>query len=436
MTGDGRTSVRASAGIGYDYLNGQAHLWTAISPPWGLDIIRNNPRLDDPWAGYPGGSPFPPVFDANAKFPPFGQFTVMPYHLSPSQSQTWNLSVQRQLGTDWLVSASYLGTHIIHMLMSAPLNPAIYFPGTADANGNCFAQGYTFKTTSGATCSPTTNTDSRRILSLIDAQRTGQLVGALAEYQSVGGSKYNGLLLDVRKRAARNVTIISNYTWSHCVASERDDFNGSLFGPTSTYIRVDNRELGRANCTSDRRHVLNLTAVAESPRFANDKLRILASGWRFAPIYRISTGQWLSITAGGGLDPARNGTAVADQPADQILPNPYNDTSGRAYTYWLNKDAFRQPVVGTIGNMNRRTVRAPKFWSFDMALSRDLRFQEKQRMEFRVEAYNVTNSFRPDVTPGLPVPSTNFSTLNYQFFGQIRAARDMRILQFALKYVF
>jgi len=322
------------------------------------------------------------------------------------------------------------------MLMTAPLNPAIYFPGTADANGNCFAQGYTFKTNSGATCSPTTNTDSRRILSLIDSQRTGQLVGALAEYQTVGGSKYNGLLLDVRKRAARGVTISSNYTWSHCVASERDDLNGSLVGPTGTYIRPGDRERGRANCSSDRRHVLNLTGVLESPRFADNKMRILASGWRLAPIYRISTGQWLSVTAGAGLDSARNGTAVADQPADQVLPNPYGDTSGRPYTYWLNKDAFRQPVVGTIGNMNRRTVRAPKFWSFDLALSRDFRIQERQRMEFRVEAYNVTNSFRPDVTPGAPVPSTNFSTLNYQFFGQIRAARDMRILQFALKYVF
>ena len=86
--------------------------------------------------------------------------------------------------------------------------------------------------------------------------------------------------------------------------------------------------------------------------------------------------------------------------------------------------------------MNRRTVLAPHTWSFDMALSRDFRLQEKQRIEFRVEAYNVTNSFRPDATPGLPVPSTNFSTLNYQYFGQIRASLSPRIMQFALKYLF
>jgi hypothetical protein len=436
VTGDGRTSVRASGGIGYDYMNIQAHLWTAISPPWGLDIVVNNPRLDAPWANYPGGSPFPAVFDANAKFPTFGQFTVMPYHLDPSQSQTWNLSAQHQFGADWLVSASYLGTHVIHMLMTAPLNPAVYFPGAADTNGNCSAAGYAFTTGAGATCSTVTNTDSRRVLSLIDPQRTGQLVGALAEYQSVGNSSYNGFLLDVRKRAARGITINSNYTWSHCIASERDDLNGSLLSPGQTYIRVGDRERGRTSCTSDRRHVLNLTAVAESPQFTSNKLRMVASGWRLAPIYRISTGQWLSIAAGAGLDPARNGTAVADQPADQILANPYKDTSAGPYTYWLNKDAFAQPATGTIGNVNRRTVRAPHTWSFDMALSRDFRLQEKQRIEFRVEAYNLTNSFRPDPTPGLPVPSTNFSTLNYQFFGQIRASLPPRIMQFALKYLF
>ena len=35
------------------------------------------------------------------------------------------------------------------------------------------------------------------------------------------------------------------------------------------------------------------------------------------------------------------------QPADQILANPYKDKSGGPYTYWLNKDAFAQPAVGT-----------------------------------------------------------------------------------------
>ena len=34
--------------------------------------------------------------------------------------------LQRQFGRDFLVSASYLGNHVVHMLMTAALNPAIY----------------------------------------------------------------------------------------------------------------------------------------------------------------------------------------------------------------------------------------------------------------------------------------------------------------------
>jgi hypothetical protein len=77
--------------------------------------------------------------------------------------------------------------------------------------------------------------------------------------------------------------------------------------------------------------------------------------------------------------------------------------------------------------MKPRTVVGPAFWSFDMALSRTFQVREAQRMEFRAEAYNVTNGFRP-LNPN--------NAQNNQFFGQIRAARDARIMQFALKYMF
>jgi len=67
-----------------------------------------------------------------------------------------------------------------------------------------------------------------------------------------------------------------------------------------------------------------------------------------------------------------------------------------------------------------------------MALVRSFRLKESQRVEFRWEVYNVTNSFRPDYSTqnGLNTSQNN------QLFGVIRASQDARILQFALKYVF
>ena len=48
-------------------------------------------------------------------------------------------------------------------------------------------------------------------------------------------------------------------------------------------------------------------------------------------------------------------------------------------------------------------------------------------MEFRAEAFNVTNSFH------MNDPTT---VLNSNLFGQVTSARDPRIMQFALKYIF
>ena len=69
----------------------------------------------------------------------------------------------------------------------------------------------------------------------------------------------------------------------------------------------------------------------------------------------------------------------------------------------------------------------PGTWQFDTALSRTFQFRETQRLEFRAEAFNITNSLR------MNDPITNF---NSGIFGQVTSAKDPRIMQFALKYVF
>ena len=62
-----------------------------------------------------------------------------------------------------------------------------------------------------------------------------------------------------------------------------------------------------------------------------------------------------------------------------------------------------------------------------MSVSRAFQIREKQRLEFRAEAYNITNSLRA----GNPA-----TVLNSNQFGQITTALDPRLLQFAMKFVF
>ena len=88
--------------------------------------------------------------------------------------------------------------------------------------------------------------------------------------------------------------------------------------------------------------------------------------------------------------------------------------------------------------MNRANVPGPSFWQFDLALTRNFRITERQKLQVRGEAFNLTNSFRAGVPPpSYPAGGSGVSVaLGSPTFGQITSALDPRILQLAMKYVF
>ena len=425
VTGDGRTSVRASTGLGYDYPNAQFHLWTSLVPPFGGNIVINGASLDDPWADYPGGNPHPLSVSSDVEFPTYGRFTFMGEDMEPAQVQSWNLSLQRQFADDWLVSATYLGMHTIHMLGSEQVNPAIYFPGVADAGGLCYTDQYTFNAgRAGATCSTTRNTNPRRLLSIIDPE-VGRKMGAAAQINTDGNMSYNGLLLDVRKRISSGYTLNLNYTWAHCLSLEQDSENGGTgLNPDNVNIFPGDRNRTRGNCSSDRRQALNLTSVAQIPEFENAAARMLASGWQLSVIYRYNTGSYMTIEAGS--DRALNGTNRGDQVAQHLGGEPLSGRNGPREQYF-NVDNFAIPAAGTLGNVGIRSIRGPAQWDWDAALSRNFTIAEGQTIEFRWEVYNIPNSFRA-VNPSFNRRSGTF--------GQLRNSRDPRVMQFALKWNF
>ncbi len=247
---------------------------------------------------------------------------------------------------------------------------------------------------------------------------------------------YSALLLSTQRRMADGFTVSGNYTLSHCVGDYADL---TTQGPDAneTYTNPDNLAADRGDCNTDRRHVFNFTAVAETPQFANNTVRILASGWRVAGIYRKSSGTPITVVTGtdrsltGGPSTAQG---VVLQRPNQVLPDPYGDKSGRPNTRWLNSAAFALPAIGTFGDVKRNSVVGPQTWSFDTALSRVFSVGKTQRVEARLEVYNVTNSFRG--TLGAPGVGLLTQSLAAGTFGVIRDSLDPRIMQFALKYMF
>jgi hypothetical protein len=415
LAGDGRTSIRVSGGTFYDFPN--TFFWNQLSndPPFNPQITRTNVSFENPWAGYPGGDPFPMPFGRkvarDVAWPLYGTVLSFDYDTPNMQVTQWNFSLQKQISTDWLLSGSYMGNATRHLWSMQNINLAVYLPG-----GPCTLAGVTYNP-----CSTTGNIDQRRRLTLENPQ-TGQYIGNIPKLDSGGKASYNGLLLSLQRRAARGITVSGNYTWSHCITDPGGDkeFNAGGIIP---WLDPNDRRRDRGNCfvaATDRRHIFNLSAVAETPQFSNPTLRAVGSGWRFSPIVKILSGAYMSITT--NQDRALSGNT--SQRVDQVLPNVYGDKSVSNY---FNPAAFALPALGTLGNTGKGAFAGPGTWQFDAALSRTFQVRESQKVEFRAEAFNVTNSFH------MNDPELN---LNSNTFGQVTSAKDPRIMQFALKYLF
>jgi hypothetical protein len=462
--GDGRTSLRGSYGINYEEYGALYRLGTAQQqPPWGSSTQLTRPAggLSDPWLGIAGGNPHPLVLNPNMTFVSQGVYQPTNPDLTPTYTQTWNLSVQREVARNTVVSAAYLGTEITHLQAAEALNPSVYIPGVGDASGNCFLNGSPvyFKVNPGAVCSTTGNTQMRRRLSLLRPQFASE-IGRMGDIVNGGTQSYNGVLFSVQRRATNGITVNANYTLSHCIGDYMGRSN-SGYGTSvdQTYQDSNNRRKDRGNCEVDARHIFNLTSVLETPKFSNRTVNMIGSGWRLSVLYRASTGPlYNAANASSGVRTVTLGAAsaaqrtnvgggdvclcdVANQRPNLLLPDQvYLDRSGRPNTQYLNPAAFGSPDPGTLGNLGRVTLSLPLNWQFDTALTRSFRIKESQSVEFRVEAFNVLNSFRPGNTStaaGAPPPGQVFDTnLTSAQFGKILTAQDPRIMQFALKYVF
>jgi len=415
VSGNGMMTVRAAYGIFTDYPHFYQYGGYSDQPPWGSEVTLDSPGpFDDPWQGYPGGNPFPITLSPNVNFPLFGTFVTIPRDLKMPYTNQWNLSIQRQIGSDWLLAGNYLGTSVIHNLINSEGNPAVYLPAAS-----CLINGRTF-----TPCSATSNTQQRRRLYLQNPAQ-GQYYGNIVIADDDGTRSYNALLLSVQHRRSKGVTLQANYTWAHCIED-----NGATPQFQNNGAQVpERRRLNRGNCDQDRRHNANVSTVYETPRFSNSALRAFGTGWKISGIVRLVSGSFMSVTP--GTDRAL--TATQDQRVDLVLSDPYAPNKSAAQ--YLNPAAFAQPATGTYGNLGRNTVAGPRNIRIDMGLTRTFQVREKQSIEFRAEAFNVPNYVN------LGNPSAANLNLSSSNFGKILStatgsAGDPRVMQLALKYVF
>jgi hypothetical protein len=399
--GNGKLTLRASYGIMFDQMNTQYVDRFGFGSPWASVISINDPTggFANPYADYPGGNPFPSPSPppADAVFPLGAQFIDLPLNIQVPYQQQWNFSMQKQMGSNWLLSATYIGSKSTHRWVNAQLNPAVYIPGSCGSGP----------------CSTTGNTQSRRVLSLANPEE-GAKISSMVHADDGANASYHGLLLSANHRFSNNFTLMTNYTWSHCISEQ--DFNSEL---TGGYQDPNNRRAERSNCDADRRQLFNSSLVFVTPRAGNPAMRRAFGNWQVSAIVRWNSGEWIAPSA--GIDNARNGLSNRPDLVGGL------DLDNRTIDKWFNTDAFKANAIGTIGNAGRNIVVGPSAFLLDTALLRRFSLGEHQQIEARIEAFNILNHTR------FGNPTTNIRSSTY---GQIRSAAQPRIMQFAIKYHF
>ncbi len=409
-TGSGKQTIRAAFGLMHDSMElFYPERWTT-NPPYASAITVSNPPItapfSNPWNGYVSpkgvaGDPFPGA----AIFPSLGTYVTIPGNVHDSYMMQWNLSYSRQIGKDWLATATYIGNRTNHILGANEQNMPVFGPGATAANEQ-----------------------ARRPLTLLNPTQ-GAYYSSIVQTEDGNTASYNGLLTKVEKRYAKNYTWLVNYTWSHCISTY--DFGGELAG--NNYQNPQNRRGEKADCNFDRRHIFNTSLVAESPGLGSGVAKLLTKGWQAAPIISLNSGQPFTITTGSDV-------SLTGVGADR--PNVVAGVSSTPHTLlqWFNPAAFAGGCnnavyaanascvpLGSFGNAARDILHNPGTIQFDLSLSRKFQINERYRVDFRSEFFNVMNHANWNG----PAAGLTSST-----FGQITSFGSPRLIQMSLKMFF
>ena len=102
---------------------------------------------------------------------------------------------------------------------------------------------------------------------------------------------------------------------------------------------------------------------------------------------------------------------------------------------YFDKSAFSAPAPNTFGDVGRNVLAGPNLFEIDASIFRRFTIRERFNLEFRGEAFNVTN------TPQFDRPDTVFTDAA---FGQVTTAHgtqsvqvnNSRALQFSMRLLF
>ncbi len=227
---------------------------------------------------------------------------------------------------------------------------------------------------------------------------------------------YHSLQIKVDRRFKNNFLVTNSYTLGKGVSYDAGDSNGQINTPADI-----SRSWGRT--TNDRRHVFVSSFVYGLPIQREGVLGWILNGWQVSGLFTAQSGTAVDITMPAALLRAPGNTQRPDLTGD---PKKLGGIGGGQT--WFDTTAFSAPADNTFGNLTRNGagVDGPGYINLDGSLVKRFNFGARYG-EFRVDAFNVTNSLHANNPNG---------TFGGPTFGQITGSYGERIVRFGLRFIF
>ena len=304
--------------------------------------------------------------------------------------ETWGLTIDRELPSNFLASAQYLGSRGVRLFSRGGVNFCATQPQGTDASGNII-------------CTRT----------LDQYYPGGDPYGSVDYKSDIGSSTYDALLLSLERRFSNGVSFQSRYTWSHSI-NDGSVGGGESNGPEN----VNCLACDKGPSVFDVRNNITVNTVYELPfgpgkALLNDTgiLGKIVGGWQLGSIGVWHTGHPLTITMNINPSQLPDGNDQTTQRPDLVpgvsifLPGGVHD-----HTLPINPAAFAPPpldptgllngsggctntcgIVSRFGDAPNGLIRALNVWQIDLALTKETKLTERVSMKFGAQVFNIFN---------------------------------------------
>jgi hypothetical protein len=323
--------------------------------------------------------------------------SVGPGELKRGYIESWNLTVERKLPANFLVSAAYVGTQTVHQF--ADLNVNASLPGTGQA-GQPF-----------------------------NKPQFGNRTAETDLWQGYLSANYHALQIAVNRQFSKGLLVKGAYTYSKAIDYTDDDGWASLNWNDPSVLRRN-----RARAGFDTPQIFQLAYVYELPvgkgkswASGGGVATNILSNWQVSGIFSAVHGQPFSLTASGaslnavGQRQTPNQVGSVKKLGGVGTGQPFYDPTAFA--------AVSAPAV--YGNVGRNTLYGPGSVNMDFSLFRTFNFTERFALQFRADAANLFN------TPHFINPGNGTTSIADSNFLTITSAKnDERQFRFGLRLSF